>query len=80
MAFIDTSIPYASGNVSAQVGGAPSGGGNFSAGLGVPGGTPPGLHGPGGSGQLNHWVLVFYGIIAFVLVSTGVLFNGKGKK
>ena len=78
MAFIDTTIPYASGNVSAQLGGAPQGGG-IVAGVGAIPGTPPGMHGPGGSGQLSHWVLGFYAFIAFMLIITGVLFNGKGK-
>ena len=85
MAFIDVTVPYAAGNMSAQAGGAPSGGGitanaGASAAAGAAIGTPTGMHGPGGSGQLHHWVLAFYLFIGFTLISAGVIFNGKGRK
>lgn len=76
MAFVDVN-PY----TSAQQGGAPQGGGiayNPGQGGAIPG-TPPGMHGPGGSGAVHHWILAFYAIIGIVLIGTGVLFNGKGK-
>jgi hypothetical protein len=79
MAFVDVN-PYANVSVTAA-GGAPTGGGTY---VGqYPGdnaiGTPPGMHGPGGSGAVHHWIIGFYLIIAVVLISTGVLFNGKGR-
>ncbi len=79
MAYIDTTIPYASGSVSGVLG-SPSGGGSISVAGGSVGQTAPGNHGVGGSGQIHHWILAFYGIIAFILISTGVLFNGKGRR
>lgn len=77
MAFIDVQVPYASGAMAGTVGGAPTGGG-VAAGLSTPG-TPPGQAGMGGSAAIHHWVIGFYAIIAFVLIGTGVIFNGKGR-
>lgn len=80
MAFIDTSsniqVPYASGAITGSAAGAPTGGGaGLSASVKA---GPNGANGPGGSGQISHWILAFYAFIAFVLIGTGVLFNGKG--
>lgn len=71
-------MPYAAGQVSGTVGGAPGGGGAntlIAAGTGI--GRPTGAAGPGGSAAVHHWVIGFYVFIAVVLISTGVIFNGK---
>jgi hypothetical protein len=87
MSFIDTNVPYVTGQgaVTAQVGGpgaafggAPYGGAaDISSSVMV--GTPTGKHGLGGSGQITHWVYAFYAIIAVILIGAGVIFNGKGR-
>ncbi len=82
MAFIDSStnasIPFASGAIAGSAAGAPQGGGSAGLNAAVQAG-PKGSQGLGGSGQISHWILAFYLIIAVVLIGTGVLFNGKGK-
>jgi hypothetical protein len=88
MSFIDVTVPYVSGQgaVSAQVGGAgagyggaPYGGAADTTSQPQAMGTPAGKHGLGGSGAVHHWVLAFYLIIGVVLLSAGVIFNGKGR-
>jgi hypothetical protein len=76
MSFVDVQVPYAAGQIAGQVGGAPTGGGNQVLAGGIASG-PSGAAGPGGSAAVHHWVIGFYVIIAVVLISTGVIFNGK---
>lgn len=77
MSFVDVTVPYAQAGVSAQVGGAPSGGGvQYSSGK-----APTGQPGGGAMGTnvaVNHWALIFLLIDTAILVAAGVIFNGKG--
>lgn len=80
MAFIDTGA-----NVQAFGGvnpGAPSGGGNIptTGGSAANSNSAKGSNGMGSSIAIKHWVYIIYLFIVGVLVLTGYLFNGKGKK
>lgn len=77
MAFVDVTVPNLYGGaVSAQVGGAPQGGGIVGQGVSV-GRVAPGSQAWGTNAQVRHWIFGFYAFIAFTLVSAGLIFNGK---
>ena len=81
MAFVDVTVPYAAGGiqgggVSAQFGGAPTGGGN------PPGAVPMltqqnGATGPGTNVPHRAWTIAFFLFIGLVLFWAGVIFNPK---
>lgn len=77
MAFVDVTQSSLYGNGGFVAGGAPSGGGNIRA-AGTVGVVAPGSKGMGTDAQIRHWVFGFYLLIGVVLVSAGVIFNGKG--
>lgn len=80
MAYVDTS-----GSLSGQFGGvapAPTGGG-IPGGAGVAAGVTvgaPGAKGYGSGASIRTWVYIYLAFIVGMLVLTGVLFNGKGRK
>lgn len=77
MAFVDTGATVQGfGGVNP---GSPSGGG-IQANAQASVRTAPGAMGFGGSLSIKHWVYVFYAVIIGILVITGVIFNGKGRK
>lgn len=80
MAFVDLAIPYATaaGSVSAQVGGAPQGGGVSYSQMPQTSKGQPGAGAPGTDASLRVWIIAFFVIDAVILIAAGVIFNGKG--
>lgn len=77
MAFIDS-------NISAYGGlnpGSPSGGGvGTTANAPAVGNSAPGASGFGSGMSIRGWTITYLAIIIGILVTTGVLFNNKGRK
>ena len=73
MAFVDVQAPF---QASANIGGAPTGGGVATTPIVV--GSAPGSGAFGANAHVRNWVIAFYVIIAGLLISAGVIFNGKG--
>lgn len=60
--------------------GAPSGGGvGGSANAAGAVNSAPGSRGAGSNYSIRTWTIIYLGLIIGILVTTGVLFNGKGK-
>lgn len=74
MAYVDVNTA-AYGGISA----APTGGG-LPAANAVPPSGQSGSGGPGANYSSKTWALTYLGLIVAILVITGVLFNGKGRK
>jgi hypothetical protein len=74
MAFVDTGVS-AYGGLNP---GAPSGGG-INASASAVGNSAPGSTAMGSGVSVKNWTIIYLGVIIAILVTTGVLFNGKGR-
>lgn len=78
MAFIDSGVQASAfGGINP---GAPSGSGVANQAASTGGAIPPGSSGPGSNMSNRAWALFYLAFITGILVFTGVIFNGKGRR